>query len=261
MSDGSTDDSAAIARAQAGVAVHEYHPNRGKGAAVRHGIERASGELILIQDADLEYDPQDYLALLPPLCDGRAQVVYGSRLLGYEKQFGKGTVRRHRGAYRSAYLGGRVVTELANLLYGAHLTDAPTCYKCFRTDVIRAHRNRARSVRLGTGGHGQAPAQRDRDLRGANQLPPALVRRGQENRGARRPLRALDAGALSKLAAEPLTVKVARNDFGVGGQLRGDRGASRRARPGAQARRQRGGCATAGRPGPPPRRCWRRPVR
>ena len=138
VSDGSTDDSAAIARAQAGVAVHEYHPNRGKGAAVRHGIERASGELILIQDADLEYDPQDYLALLPPLCDGRAQVVYGSRLLGYEKQFGKGTVRRHRGAYRSAYLGGRVVTEFANLLYGAHLTDAPTCYKCFRTDVIRA---------------------------------------------------------------------------------------------------------------------------
>ena len=138
VSDGSTDDSAAIARAQAGVAVHEYHPNRGKGAAVRHGIERASGELILIQDADLEYDPQDYLALLPPLCDGRAQVVYGSRLLGYEKQFGKGTVRRHRGAYRSAYLGGRVVTELANLLYGAHLTDAPTGYKCFRTDVIRA---------------------------------------------------------------------------------------------------------------------------
>ncbi len=138
VSDGSTDDTAAIARAQGGVAVHEYHPNRGKGAAVRYGIERASGDLILIQDADLEYDPEDYLALLPPLCDGRAQVVYGSRLLGYEKQFGKGTVRRHPGAYRSAYLGGRVVTEFTNLLYGTHLTDAPTCYKCFRADVIRA---------------------------------------------------------------------------------------------------------------------------
>jgi dolichol-phosphate mannosyltransferase len=138
VSDGSTDDSAAIARGQAGVAVHEYHPNRGKGAAVRYGIEHASGDLILIQDADLEYDPQDYLALLPPLCDGRAQVVYGSRLLGYEKQFGKSTVRRHPGAYRSAYLGGRVVTEFTNLLYGTHLTDAPTCYKCFRADVIRA---------------------------------------------------------------------------------------------------------------------------
>jgi dolichol-phosphate mannosyltransferase len=138
VSDGSTDDSAAVARGQAGVVVHEYHPSRGKGAAVRHGLTRASGDLILIQDADLEYDPQDYLALLAPLCDGRAQVVYGSRLLGYEKEFGKGPVRRHPGAYRSAYLGGRLITELANLLYGAHLTDAPTCYKCFRADVIRA---------------------------------------------------------------------------------------------------------------------------
>ena len=138
VSDGSTDRSAEVARAQVGVEVHEYHPNRGKGAAVRHGIRHASGDLILIQDADLEYDPQDYLALLPPLCDGRAQVVYGSRLLGYEKQFGKGTIRRHPGAYRSAYLGGRVVTEFTNLLYGTHLTDAPTCYKCFRADVLRA---------------------------------------------------------------------------------------------------------------------------
>jgi len=137
VSDGSTDDTAAIARAQPETVVHEYQPNRGKGAAVRHGIEHATGDLILIQDADLEYDPQDYLALLPPLCDGRAQVVYGSRLLGYEKQFGKGKVRRHRRAYRSAYLGGRVVTEFANLLYGTRLTDVPTCYKCFRTDVIR----------------------------------------------------------------------------------------------------------------------------
>jgi dolichol-phosphate mannosyltransferase len=138
VSDGSTDATVAVASAQAGVEVHAFKANRGKGAAVRHGIAHATGDLILIQDADLEYDPQDYLALLPPLCDGRAKVVYGSRLLGYEKQFGKDTVRRHERAYRSAYLGGRVVTEFANLLYGTHLTDAPTCYKCFRTDVIRA---------------------------------------------------------------------------------------------------------------------------
>ena len=138
VSDGSTDATAALARAQPGVTVHEFEANRGKGAAVRHGIAQATGDLILIQDADLEYDPQDYLALLPPLCDGRAKVVYGSRLLGYEKQFGKNSIRRHQRAYRSAYLGGRVVTEFANLLYGTHLTDAPTCYKCFRTDVIRA---------------------------------------------------------------------------------------------------------------------------
>lgn len=138
VSDGSSDDTTAVARAQPGVTVHEYQPNRGKGAAVRHGIEQASGDLILIQDADLEYDPQDYLTLLPPLCDGRAKVVYGSRLRGFERQFGKGKVRRHPGAYRSAYLGGRVVTEFTNLVYGTRLTDVPTCYKCFRTDVIRS---------------------------------------------------------------------------------------------------------------------------
>jgi dolichol-phosphate mannosyltransferase len=112
--------------------------NGGKGRAIRTALAASTGDIVIVQDADLEYDPQDYLALLAPLCDGRAQVVYGSRLLGYEKEFGKGPVRRHPGAYRSAYLGGRLITELANLLYGAHLTDAPTCYKCFRADVIRA---------------------------------------------------------------------------------------------------------------------------
>ena len=102
VSDGSTDATASLARAQPGVAVHELGVNRGKGAAVRHGIRHATGDLILIQDADLEYDPQDYLALLPPLCDGRARVVYGSRLLGYEKQSGNEAARHHHRAYRSA---------------------------------------------------------------------------------------------------------------------------------------------------------------
>ena len=113
-------------------------PTAGRARPFATAWRMPRGDLILIQDADLEYDPQDYLALLPPLCDGRAQVVYGSRLLGYDKQFGKGRVRRHPGAYRTAYLGGRLVTEFANLLYGAHLTDAPTGYKCFRADVLRA---------------------------------------------------------------------------------------------------------------------------
>jgi glycosyltransferase involved in cell wall biosynthesis len=138
VSDGSTDATASLARAQPGVAVHELGVNRGKGAAVRHGIRHATGDLILIQDADLEYDPQDYLALLPPLCDGRARVVYGSRLLGYEKQSGNEGARHHHRAYRSAYVGGRIVTELANLIYGTRLTDVSTCYKCFHAEVIRA---------------------------------------------------------------------------------------------------------------------------
>ncbi len=138
ISDGSADGTADIARGHAGAKVFEYQPNRGKGAAVRHGIAQATGDIILIQDADLEYDPEDYLTLLPPLCEGRAQVVYGSRLRGFEKQFGRNKIRRHPGAYRSAYLGGRLVTEFTNLVYGTRLTDVPTCYKCFRTDVIRA---------------------------------------------------------------------------------------------------------------------------
>jgi glycosyltransferase involved in cell wall biosynthesis len=137
VSDGSSDATAAMAREQPDVEVLEYHPNRGKGAAVRHGIEHSRGDIVLIQDADLEYDPNDYRVLLPPLVDGSARVVYGSRIRGYERDHGKHLVRRHRRAYLSAYLGGRVVTEFANLLYGCHLTDAPTCYKCFRSDVIK----------------------------------------------------------------------------------------------------------------------------
>jgi hypothetical protein len=76
--------------------------------------------------------------VLPPNLEGRARVVYGSRILGFEKQFEPSFSRRHDGAYRTAYLGGRVVTEFANLLYGSRLTDEPTCYKCFRADVIKA---------------------------------------------------------------------------------------------------------------------------
>jgi dolichol-phosphate mannosyltransferase len=137
VSDGSSDATVALARAQPGVEVIEYHPNRGKGAAVREGIRAATGQIVLIQDADLEYEPRDYLNLLPPLLEERARVVYGSRILGFERDFGGRFVRRHDGAYRSAYLGGRLVTMATNLLYGSRLTDEPTCYKCFRADVIK----------------------------------------------------------------------------------------------------------------------------
>ncbi len=137
VSDGSTDATADIARQQPGVQVVAYTPNRGKGAAVREGIRHASGDIIIIQDADLEYDPQDYLTVLPPILEGRARVVYGSRIRGFEKQFGPSFFRRHDGAHRTAYLGGRIVTEFTNLLYGSRLTDEPTCYKCFRAEVIK----------------------------------------------------------------------------------------------------------------------------
>jgi len=101
--------------------------NRGKGAAVRTGLGLARGEVIIIQDADLEYDPQDYPALVRPIVEGRAQVVYGSRMLKPDNP---------RGGL-PFYIGGRTVTLAANLLFGCRLTDEPTCYKVFSRRVLR----------------------------------------------------------------------------------------------------------------------------
>jgi dolichol-phosphate mannosyltransferase len=137
VSDGSTDATAAVARRQPDVEVIECGRNRGKGAATRRGIEHADGDIIIVQDADLEYNPQDYLTILPPLIEGRARVVYGSRILGFEQQHGRRLVSRHKNAYHMAFLGGRMITMFTNLLYGTRLTDGPTCYKCFRADLIK----------------------------------------------------------------------------------------------------------------------------
>jgi len=102
--------------------------NLGKGAAVRAGIQAATGDLILIQDADLEYDPRDYPTLLAPILDGRAEVVYGSRFLG--------------GARRSTMfwhmVANQLLTLMTNILYNSILTDMETGYKLFRREVIQA---------------------------------------------------------------------------------------------------------------------------
>ena len=106
-----------------------YHPhNRGKGAAVRTGIAAAQGDFIIIQDADLEYDPQDYPKLLRPLLEGEADVVYGSRFLGGA---GEEMLSLHR-------LGNRFLTAITNLLYGSSLSDMETCYKVFRAELIKS---------------------------------------------------------------------------------------------------------------------------
>jgi glycosyltransferase involved in cell wall biosynthesis len=138
VDDGSVDGTAVRAGSVPGVTVIEAPRNRGKGAAVRLGLERAKGDYVIIQDADLEYDPEDYPRLLRPLLDGTATVVYGSRVLGLDPPGGRGLLRKHRDAYWLAYVGARIVTGLTNLLFSTRLTDEPTCYKCFAADVIRS---------------------------------------------------------------------------------------------------------------------------
>ena len=107
------------------VLLHDH--NQGKGAALRTGFLAASGDIILIQDADLEYDPRDYGKLLEPLLDGRADVVFGSRFLGGP----------HRVLNYHHYLANRFLTMLSNILTGLNLTDMETCYKAFRREIIQ----------------------------------------------------------------------------------------------------------------------------
>jgi glycosyltransferase involved in cell wall biosynthesis len=129
VDDGSTDGSRDILAAEAQVGdlqVFYLEQNRGKGAAVRTGIDHASGDLIVIQDADLEYDPRDYPTLIRPIMEGRVAVVYGSRFLGPRKAM----LFWHM-------VGNKLLTLTTNILYNAILSDMETCYKCFRADVIK----------------------------------------------------------------------------------------------------------------------------
>jgi glycosyltransferase involved in cell wall biosynthesis len=117
-----------------GVETILHEQNQGKGAAVRTGIAHARGDIVLIQDADLEYDPRDYVVLLQPIVEGRASVVYGSRFLG-----------AHSAMYFWHQMGNKFLTTVANVLYNAALTDMETCYKVCTRDVIRSfdlHSNR-----------------------------------------------------------------------------------------------------------------------
>lgn len=107
------------------VLLHEK--NRGKGAALRTGFAAATGDIILIQDADLEYNPAEYPRLLEPILDGRADVVYGSRFLGGP----------HRVLFFWHYVGNRFLTTLSNITTNLNLTDMETCYKVFRREILR----------------------------------------------------------------------------------------------------------------------------
>jgi len=101
--------------------------NQGKGAALRRGFAAVTGDIVVIQDADLEYSPEEFPQLIELICQGRADVVYGSRFLG-----------RHRVFLFSHYVGNRLLTLLTNILYNTMLTDMETCYKVMRVDVLRS---------------------------------------------------------------------------------------------------------------------------
>ena len=114
--------------------------NRGKGASVTDGLKRSSGDIVVIQDADLEYDPEDYNELLKPILTGKADVVYGSRLL---------TSRPHRVMYFWHSLGNSLLTFVSNLFTNINLTDMETCYKMFTREVVDAIKDRLTANRFG----------------------------------------------------------------------------------------------------------------
>ncbi len=129
VDDGSTDDTAALVERAGTAKLVRHEHNQGKGAAVRTGIAASTGDLVVIQDADLEYDPADLPKLLDPLFKGVADVVYGTRLRGGEPQ------RAHLFWH---YLGNRFLSLLTNVLYNTTISDMEVGYKAFRGDLVRS---------------------------------------------------------------------------------------------------------------------------
>lgn len=157
VDDGSTDGSRGLLRGMQAAADDDllneirfafHERNRGKGSALRTGFSHISGDIVLIQDADLEYDPAEYPRLIQPILDGKADVVYGSRFLGQrggQEHFARRTAqpepvpdvsKRRPSCCGGHYLGNRVLTGLSNLFTKLKLTDMETCYKVFRRDVL-----------------------------------------------------------------------------------------------------------------------------
>lgn len=134
IDDASTDSTADAVRKLKGNHVKLFHKkNKGKGGALKTGISKATGNIIVFQDADLEYDPKDYARLIQPILQGKAKVTFGSRFVSQRlKLFGK-----KRSPHLLHWFGNRFLTFAFNSLYGTRLTDAEPCYKMFRSDVLK----------------------------------------------------------------------------------------------------------------------------
>lgn len=133
IDDSSTDNTLTHLQRQKNIILISHEENKGKGAAIKSGLERATGDIILIQDADLEYDPEDYPKLIKPILENEVYVVYGSRFLN--KKFK--VVGKNRTILPIHLLGNKVLSLIASILYGPKLTDMETCYKVFKKEVIK----------------------------------------------------------------------------------------------------------------------------
>lgn len=140
IDDGSTDGTRDILENIKGIHYIFHEKNQGKGGAIKTGFQNATGDILLIQDADLEYDPSEYGRLLAPMLSGHADVVYGSRFIGSDP---------HRVLYIWHYMANKFLTALSNIFTGLNLSDMETCYKAFRREVTDSFKNKLVSKKFG----------------------------------------------------------------------------------------------------------------
>jgi len=132
VDDGSSDGTGQVLKELRGIRHISHARNGGKGAALNTGFQSATGDIIIIQDADLEYDPNDYATVIRPIVEGHSDVVMGSRFISYKPKF----IGKRRSPYFSHYIGNKLITSVTNLLYKSRFTDYEGCYKAFRRTEV-----------------------------------------------------------------------------------------------------------------------------